>query len=202
MNLSGKAYPEPHPAWHGCAEELLFYTSRYAVHAARRLSDLAEGQEIRLDGFQAQRMNDAQRSCMARLLSFPPDPYTARSIGALVAAVAAGDAAVPEAAREIAAGCRPPPFLQLTAPRPRVSTGLAGADPVDVLRHLGRRYGFPVRVAGPRSLGLDGARMAELLSRAAPRVRRNLQEVLQRLNRSGYTIIATDLQREQLARTA
>jgi hypothetical protein len=180
---------------------LLFYTSRYATHVAQRLTALAENQPVSLDGFRAQHMNPEQRACMSRLLSFPPDPYTARAIAALAAAVAAGSGGVPAAAQAIAGRCATRPFLQVAAVRPRVSTGLAELGPVEALRHLGRRYGFPVQVVG-RRVHIDTARVSGLVAADNAVVRHNLLEILQALSRAGYTVVTEDLRYAPLARSA
>jgi hypothetical protein len=138
-------------------------------------------------GFQASRMDAAQRACMAQLLAHPPEAQTAQAICRLAAAVAGRHAGVPREVRRIAAPCGVRPHIQLAAPRPKRSTGLAEAHPADVLRHLGRRYGFDVYIAG-RRVWLDSRRFDNLLAGGNTRVRRNLQEVLQHLSRAGYTV--------------
>lgn len=201
MNLAGRTYPKPHPEWRVCTDELLFYTSRYATYTAARLAVLAEHQPISLDGFRAQHMSGEQRACMARLLSFPPDPYTARAIGDLVAAVAAGRADVPDGANAIAGHFAARPFLQVAPLRPRVSTGLSELDPVDALRHLGRRYRFPVRVIG-REVHIDGVRGGGLVAGSNANMRHNLLEVLQAVSRAGYTVVAENPRHMPAAKSA
>lgn len=192
VNLSGRACPEAHPGWQGCVEELLFYTSRYASYAVQRLAAWADGEPISLDGFEAQRMTEAQRACMAQLLSRAPAPTVARAIGQLAAAVAAGQAGIPDAVHGFTGYCQPRPCLQLIPTRPRNSAGLASVDPVDALQHLARRYGFPVRVQA-REIHIDGARSAALILHGTPRVRRYVQELLQALNRAGYGVTLAHL---------
>ena len=187
MNLNGKAFPDPHPAWGVCADELLFHTSRYADYTARRLSALSAGAADGMSGFQAHRMDPRQRACMALLLSFPPAPRTARAISQLAGAVAALERGVPEEVRRVAGECRARPHMRLTARRPKRSTGLNAVHPTDVLLHLGRRYGFGVRIMG-RRVWLDRLRCDRLLKSENARVRHNLQEVLQHLNRAGYAV--------------
>ena len=187
MNLNGMAYPDPHPAWGVCADELLFYTSRYARHTAHRLVDLGEGKGFDITGFQARNMTPKQRACMARLLSFPPDPYTARAISELAVVVVKDKAPIPEAAREIAGRCLIRPYLQLNPARPRRSTGLGKVQPTEVLRHLGRRYGFPVRIDG-RHVWINDARCRRLLRNGPTRAADNVLEALDALRRIHYQI--------------
>lgn len=187
MNLNGMAYPDPHPAWGVCADELLFYTSRYAPYTTRRLVELGEGQGFDTTGFQARNMTPNQRACMARLLSFPPDPYTARAIGELAAVVAKANASIPEVAQEIAGRCWVRPYLQLSPARPRHSTDLGNVHPVEVLRHLGLRYGFSVRIDG-HQVWVNDARCRRLLRNGPAREADNVIEALDALNRMRYEV--------------
>ena len=187
MNLDGKCYPEPHPAWGVCADELLFHTSRYAVYTARRLAALANVPATDLAGFHASRMDAEQRACMARLLARPPQLDTAKAIVRLASAVADQETGVPEDVRWLAGRCGVSPHIQLLSARPHRSTGLAKVNPADVLRHFGRRYGFDVRIQGQR-IWLDSRRFEVVLGSSNSRVQRNIEEVLQDLSRAGYTV--------------
>ena len=175
-----------------CADELLFYTSRYATYATKRLAELYEGRGVaaadaQARDFHACDMTREQRACMAQLLSLPPDPDTARAIHELTGAVANGATRIPGTVRETAGRCRARPYLRLTPNRPRHSTGLADTHPTEVLRHLGRRYGFPVRIYG-RHVWLDDARCRRLLTSGPAKQARNVKEVLRALQRLSYRI--------------
>jgi hypothetical protein len=187
MNLDGKSVPNPHPAWGVCADELLFYTSRYAGYTGRRLLELGAGRDFDMRGFQASHMSPVQRNCMARLLALAPNPSVVRAMATLAATVATGEPQVPKAVRKVAGKCRARPHLQIAPSRPRHSAGLAGAAPCDVLRHLGRRYGFRVVIAG-RHVWLNEPRLARLLQRTGSRQARNVQEVLGALQRREYRL--------------
>lgn len=187
MNLNGKSVPNPHRAWGVCADELLFYTSRYAGYTARRLLEFGAGPDCDMTGFDARDMTPVQRSCMARLLALAPVPLVARAVATLTTTVATGEPQVPKDVRKVAGKCRVRPHLQIVPSRPGHSAGLAGAPVSDVLRHLGRRYGFRVVIAG-RHVWLNDPRLARLLQRTGSRQARNVQEVLDALQRGEYRL--------------
>lgn len=189
MNVEGRYYRSPHHGWGQSAEELFFHSSRYVVHTGDVLQRLCGCGSLQLNQFRASRMSKEQRGCMAEILSMPPSGEAAAGVVAIIEAVAQGDKSVPPIARSL---CSEPfrlsrPFMQLAASRPRCSTGLSALAPTEPIKHLGKRYGFPVRIER-RIVWLDCKRCNRFLNSGNHLVSRNMLEALQCLNRAGYEV--------------
>lgn len=200
MNLEGRYYPDPHPGWGQCAEELFFYSSRYLAHTAKMLQRLCGFKHVELGGYRASQLDKAQRACLAKILASPPNGEAGRKIMVLVSSLVGQDPGN-QGAPDVPCVDDSPlarPFLRLAVSRPRCSSGLHRVHPLDPIRHLGRRYGFPVVIENGVVL-LDCRRCNQFLYSADKRISRNMIEALQCLNRAGYGVRTLNVQNRAAA---
>ncbi|MEJ2406732.1 MAG: endonuclease [Candidatus Thiodiazotropha sp.] len=94
--VDGVYYPEFHPGWGGCAEELFHYTSRYIACTEAFLRNLADQRQFNLSGYRANLLNDAQRRLLAAILAAPHDQIASRAIPQLVRSVISGEKQISE----------------------------------------------------------------------------------------------------------
>ena len=187
MNVGSCYLPPPHREWGQCAEELLFYTSRYSVHTQSCLVRLSGNSKVSLAGYQAEKLDPRQKFCMARLLSRPPSEAFAGAIIQLVEEVAGGGKSVPTGVLDLLGNNQPIPYFRTLVSRPRQSSGLEQVSAEELIRHLASRYHFPLRLRG-RVIWLDSERIDQLLHSRRAQIRRNMIEALRYLNRSGYLV--------------
>lgn len=198
MNVGSCYYPPPHKDWGQCAEELLFHTSRYALHARTYLACLSGDSRVSLSGYQADLLNSEQKFCMAWLLSRPPSQHRARAIINLIDGVRAGNDKLPAQVESLLGHSRPGPHLRAFVVPPGQSRGLEQVSAEDVILHLSARYHFPLRIRS-KVVWLDSARCNQLLNSRRIQIRRNMLEALRYLNRSGFQVHLRQLKASRAA---
>ncbi|MET0065855.1 MAG: endonuclease [Candidatus Thiodiazotropha sp.] len=187
--IDGIHYPEFHPGWGGCAEELFHYTSRYIACTEAFLRNLADQRQFSLSGYQAGLLSDEQRRLLAAVLAGPPDRDAARAITQLVRCVVAGESRPSESLvdqfREQLKTI-PEGVTLVYANLPR-RTDPADVAPLDPFLNLATRLSLPVAVHG-HHLEVELKILAQHLDSANVSLRNSLQEAILKLHFAGYQL--------------
>lgn len=188
LNIDGHFYPVSDRRWGACAEELLRYTSRYGIYTQALLRSLGGRQDFDLTGYQAGRLNLAQRALMAQMLALPPVPEVARDVMALVESVIAGETE-PEpdlVERYPVTPVQPKEAALVYADRPH-DTYPEDVAPLDPFISLASRLHIPYHLDG-RRVKVSFRALAKHLDSSNPQVRENLRDAVLYLHERGYML--------------
>ncbi len=185
MNVDNRFYPRPHPGWGQSAEDLFFYTSRYAHHSKRMLEKMCGRQATDTTGFRASGIDPAQRLKLAQVFACPPSVKNATRLLALISEFSG--AAIKSGKINRRSAKTPRPFMQDALERPAHASASLQTHPLSELDYLAQRYHFVVNVKA-NTVWLDSECCNRLLQHGSVCVRDNLLEVLQHLNRCGYQV--------------
>ncbi len=188
-NVDGDFYPEFHPGWGSCAEELFHYVSRYAPYTEAFLRNLADQRQFSLSGYVPAKLSGKQRRLMAAILSSPPDRDSARALTCLVRAVRTGDLTVdPSLAdryRERLDIIPEGATLVYAARSPHIDHGEVA--PIDPFLNIAKRLKLPVAVHEQR-VEVSLKQLAEHLDSPNATLRSNLQDAILRVHCAGYLL--------------
>jgi hypothetical protein len=187
--IEGVYYPEFHPGWGGCAEELFHYTSRYIACTEAFLRNLADQRQFNLSGYRASLLSDEQRRLMAAVLAGPPDQVAARAVTQLVRSVISGEKQLSEGLlsqfqdqlKVIPEGV---PLVYADLPRRSASPDVA---PLDPFLNLADRLSLPVAVRG-HHVEVQLKLLAQHLDSANASLRNALQDAILKLHFAGYLL--------------
>ena len=187
--VDGFYYPEFHPGWGGCAEELFHYTSRYIVCTEAFLRNLADQRQFNMSGYQAAKLSEEQRRLMAAILSNKPDCRSARAVTQIVRAVINGEGQISE---ELEESYRDhlnviPKGVQLVYSGKPHRTGIGDVAPLDPFLNLAARLSLPVAVRG-HHVEIPLKKLAQHLDSPTPSLRNSLQEAILQLHFAGYQL--------------
>ncbi|MET0089464.1 MAG: endonuclease [Candidatus Thiodiazotropha sp.] len=187
--IDGVYYPEFHPGWGGCAEELFHYTSRYIACTEAFLRNLADQRQFNLSGYRASMLNDEQRRLMAAVLAGPPDQVAARAITQLVRSVISGEQQLSEGLlnqfqdqlKVIPEGVS---LVYADLPQRGETPDVA---PLDPFLNLADRLSLPVAVRG-HHVEIQLKLLAQHLDSANVSLRNALQDAILKLHFAGYLL--------------
>jgi hypothetical protein len=188
-NVDGRYYPEFHPGWGGCAEELFHYSSRYAAYTEAFLRNLSDQRQFTLSGYQPALLSEIQRRVMAAILSGPPDNASARDITSLIRSVIRGDSSVDQALSERYQDRLKviPEGVVLAYANHHHQPDLRQVAPLDPFLNLATRLQLPVAVHD-HHLEVSLKQLAEYLDAPNATLRSNLQEAILRVHSAGYIL--------------
>jgi hypothetical protein len=187
--VNGLYYPECHPGWGGCAEELFHYTSRYSAYTEALLRNLSDQRQFSLSGYQAASLGDEQRRLMAAILAHQPSCRTARDITQLIRAVVNGKA---PASMDLMTRYQDqlkviPKDVELVYCGKSHHHEMPEVAPLDPFLNLASRLKLPVAVHGNHvEIGLKA--LAQHLDSTNPSLRNSLQEAILQLHFAGYQL--------------
>ncbi|MET0027029.1 MAG: endonuclease [Candidatus Thiodiazotropha sp.] len=187
--IDGVYYPEFHPGWGGCAEELFHYTSRYIACTEAFLRNLADQRQFNLSGYRASMLSDEQRRLMAAVLAGPPDQVAARAITQVVRSVISGEQQLSEdlltqfqdQLKVIPEGV---PLVYADLPQRGEAPDVA---PLDPFLNLADRLSLPVAVRG-HHVEIQLKLLAQHLDSANVSLRNALQDAILKLHFAGYLL--------------
>jgi hypothetical protein len=188
-NVEGRVYPEFHPGWGGCAEELFHYTSRYYAYAEAFLRNLTGDRNFSMAQFRATDLSEAQKELMALILSCEPGEKSGQAIVQIVNAVRLQKHFVnPDHVEYYRQYAQPP---QGEASGPKIASHNRGfrADlsPLDPFLNLAERLRLPVAVR-EHHVETSLQQLAAHLDSPDSRIRTNLQNAIIQLHMAGYPI--------------
>jgi hypothetical protein len=187
--VDGLYYPECHPGWGGCAEELFHYTSRYSGYTEAFLRNLADQRQFNMSGYQAANLVGEQRRLMAAILANQPNCRSARAVTQVIRAVINGEEQISE---ELAANyCDQlsviPKGVELLYSGKSHHSDLREVAPLDPFLNMASRLNLPVAVMG-RHIEIPLKKLAQHLDSANSSLRNSLQEAVLQLHFSGYQL--------------
>ena len=188
-NVDGHFYPEFHPGWGSCAEELFHYISRYATCTEAFLRNMADQRQFSLSGYTPTHLSERQRRLMAAILSVPPDRKAARALTCIIRAARNGSPEVDESLEDhyrdrlkvIPEGAA----LVYAERTPTIDRG--DVAPLDPFLNLAQRLKLPVAVHD-HHVEIALKQLAEHLDSPNATLRSNLQEAILRLHHAGYVL--------------
>jgi hypothetical protein len=187
--VDGLYYPDFHPGWGGCADELFHYTSRYFVCTQAFLRNLADQRQFNMSGYQAGNLSKTQRHLMAAILAGEPDLHSARGITQIVRSVINGESgisdALTEAYREYLNVI--PQDAELVHSHRRDHHSQPDVAPLDPFLNLAGRLNLPVAVH-TRRVEVPLRTLAQHLDSPNSSLRKSLQEAILNLHVAGYAL--------------
>jgi hypothetical protein len=187
--VDGLYYPEFHPGWGGCADELFHYTSRYFACTQAFLRNLADQRQFNMTGYQANHLSKIQRHLMAAILAGEPDLHAARAITQVVRAVINGESAISDSLAETYRNYLNviPDDVELTHSHRAHSHNPPDVAPLDPFLNLAGRLKLPVAVH-THHLEVPLKTLAQHLDSPNPSLRNSLQEAILNLHFAGYAL--------------
>jgi hypothetical protein len=187
--IDGVYYPEFHPGWGGCAEELFHYTSRYSTCTEAFLRNLADQRQFNMAGYQAADLNDDHRRLLAAILANKPDRGSARAITQIVRSVINGDAQASHELKQqyqdqLSAIPEGMPLIYTGNPH---HSGTCEVAPLDPFLNLASRLNLPVAVRG-HHIEIPLKILAQHLDSSSSSLRNNLQNAILNLHFAGYQL--------------
>ncbi|MGD8912993.1 MAG: endonuclease [Candidatus Thiodiazotropha sp.] len=187
--VDGLYYPDFHPGWGGCADELFHYTSRYFVCTQAFLRNLADQRQFNMSGYQAGNLSKTQRHLMAAILAGEPSLQSARDITLIVRSVINGE-------REISAPIVDtyrdyldviPQSAKLIHVQRAHHHNQLDIAPLDPFLNLAGRLNLPVAVH-THHLEVPLRALAQHLDSPNSSLRNSLQEAILNLHSAGYAL--------------
>ncbi|MEJ2619941.1 MAG: endonuclease [Candidatus Thiodiazotropha sp.] len=187
--MNGLYYPECHPGWAGCAEELFHYTSRYSAYTEALLRNLSGQRQFNMSGYRAANLGDEQRRLMAAILFHQPSCRTARDITQLIRAVVNGET---QANTDLMSRYQDqlkviPKDVELLYCGKSQHHEMPAVAPLDPFLNLAVRLKLPVAVCG-NHVEIDLKALAQHLDSPNPHLRNSLQEAILQLHFAGYQL--------------
>jgi hypothetical protein len=187
--VDGLYYPEFHPGWGGCADELFHYTSRYFVCTQAFLRNLADQRQFNMSGYQASNLSKTQRYLMAAILAAEPDQPSARGITQIVRAVINGESAISNSLAETYGDYLNvlPADVELIHPHKAHHYKQPNVAPLDPFLNLAGRLKLPVAVH-THHIEVPLKALAQHLDSPNSSLRNSLQEAILSLHFAGYAL--------------
>ncbi|MES9942051.1 MAG: endonuclease [Candidatus Thiodiazotropha sp. 6PLUC2] len=187
--VDGLYYPDCHPGWGGCAEELFHYTSRYFAYAEAFLRNLTDQRQFNMSGYQATRLSTGQRRLMAAILANRPDCRSARDITQIVRGVINGEESV---SQELTDHYQDqlkiiPENVELVYSGKTHHSELPKVEPLDPFLNLAARLKLPTAVRG-HHVEIPLKELAQHLDSSNSSLRNTLQEAVLQLHFAGYQL--------------
>ncbi|MES9865894.1 MAG: endonuclease [Candidatus Thiodiazotropha sp. LLP2] len=187
--VDGLYYPDCHPGWGGCAEELFHYTSRYFTYTEAFLRNLTDQRQFSMAGYQATRLSTEQRRLMAAILANRPDCRSARDITQIVRAVINGEELVSKA---LTADYQDqlkiiPENMELVYSGKTHHSEIPKIEPLDPFLNLASRLMLPTAVWG-HHVEIPLKELAQHLDSSNSSLRNSLQEAVLQLHFAGYQL--------------
>lgn len=191
VKIGSNYYPVADLAWGCYADELFFHTSRYYCHTEAFLRNVTGIQELKLNGYRAEKLSEAQRCLMAAILSAPPNHRAVCGVMRIVESVRRGQKGVDRFFVKI--------YRDRLAVKPDYSYGnrlhavnkqivSPNLPPLDPFLSITERSQIPVAVRG-HFVEISLKRMVQLIDSPYHQVRGNLQSAILRLHEAGYHLI-------------
>ncbi len=187
--VDGLFYPECHPGWGGCAEELFHYTSRYGAYTEGLLRNLSGQRQFNMSGYQAANLSNEQRRLMAAILAHKPCCSTARDITQIIRGVINGESRVSEELTSRYADQLKviPKDVELVCCGKAHHHEMPEVAPLDPFLNMASRLKLPVAVRGNR-LETPLKELAQHLDSSNSSLRNSLQEAILQLHFAGYQL--------------
>ncbi|MCG7997770.1 MAG: endonuclease [Candidatus Thiodiazotropha taylori] len=187
--VDGLFYPECHPGWGGCAEELFHYTSRYSAYTEALLRNLSDQRQFNMSGYQAANLSHEQRRLMAAILAHKPCCRTARDITQIIRGVINGEPHVSEALTSHYEDQLKviPKDVELVCSGKAHPHETPDVAPLDPLLNLASRLQLPVAVRGSH-VEIPLKELAQHLDSSNSSLRNSLQEAILQLHFAGYQL--------------
>jgi hypothetical protein len=187
--VDGLYYPEFHPGWGGCADELFHYTSRYFVCTQAFLRNLADQRQFNMSGYQANNLSKTQRHLMAAILAGEPNLQSARSITQIVRSVVNGESEISDALAETYRDYLNviPEDAELIHSHRTHHHNRQDVAPLDPFLNLAGRLNLPVAVH-THHIEVPLKTLAQHLDSPNSSLRKSLQEAILDLHFAGYAL--------------
>jgi hypothetical protein len=187
--VDGLYYPEFHPGWGGCADELFHYTSRYFACTQAFLRNLADQRQFNMSGYQASNLSKTQRHLMAAILAGEPDLHSARAVTQVVRTVINGKSGISDSLAESYQDFLNviPDDVELTHSHRTHNRSLPDVAPLDPFLNLAGRLKLPVAVH-THHLEVPLKALAQHLDSPNPSLRNSLQAAIVDLHFAGYAL--------------
>jgi hypothetical protein len=187
--VDGLFYPECHPGWGGCAEELFHYTSRYGAYTESLLRNLSGQRQFNMTGYQAAKLSAEQRRLMAAILTHQPCCRTARDITQIIRAVTNGET---HASTELMIRYEDqlkviPKDVKLVYCGKSHHHEMSEVSPLDPFLNMASRLKLPVAICG-NHVEIPLKELAPHLDSSSPSLRNTLQEAILQLHFAGYQL--------------
>jgi hypothetical protein len=187
--VDGLFYPEYHPGWGGCAEELFHYTSRYFAYTEAFLRNLADQRQFNMSGYQAANLNNDQRRLMAAILAEQPGRRSARDITQIVRGVIHGESPIYEELTTRYHDCLKtiPIGVELVYSDKHHQVDTPEVAPLDPFLNMASRLRLPVAVRDHHVV-IPLRELAKHLDSTHSSLRNSLQEAIVQLHFAGYQL--------------
>jgi hypothetical protein len=187
--VDGLYYPEFHPGWGGCADELFHYTSRYFVCTQAFLRNLADQRQFNMSGYQARNLSKTQRHLMAAILAGEPNLQSARGITQIVRSVINGESEISNTLTETYRDYLNviPEDAELIYSHRRNHHNQPDVAPLDPFLNLAGRLNLPVAVH-THHIEIPLKTLAQHLDSPNSSLRKSLQEAILDLHFAGYAL--------------
>jgi hypothetical protein len=188
-NVEGHVYPEFHPGWGGCAEELFHYTSRYYAYTEAFLRNLTDDRSFSMAQYRAAALSEEQRELMALILSCEPEKRSGLAIVLIVNAVRMQKKFVnPDHVEYYRRQAKPARAIESSHHnRPNHMAGSVDLSPIDPFLNLAERLYLPVAVR-EHHVETSLQQLASHLDSPDSRIRTNLQNAIIQLHMAGYPL--------------
>ena len=187
--VDGSFYPEFHPGWGGCAEELFHYTSRYFTYTEAFLRNLADQRQFSMSGYQATDLTTGQRRLLAAILADAPNCRSARDITQIIRGVINGET---EPGKALSDHYQDPlktipDQVELVYPGKSHHPENLQVAPLDPFLNMASRLQLPTAVRG-RHVEVPLRELAQHLDSPNPSLRNTLHEAVLQLHFAGYQL--------------